>query len=386
MGKDYIETIPRQVKDADLASDSIDHTAIADGFIKTDSGDPAKTNDLKNFFETISKGKREQEKLFSNISVKSPDLSSFFSAIKEGKKIQKEKLKKEKDKLKELESLLFSGVKRKRVIVKKVTSKVKPIKIKRKAINLMEPEPIKFTTKSENKKHLTTDVENLEAVQEELRKLAEGSSVKINEANLDTPEGLKDEFLKFKNSVHRQLSSIGGGGEVNLSNLDDVDTSARADGYALKYRASDGKYEFGESGSSSVDLSAVDQDMIPDGDGTRSIGSSSKRWKELFLSSETINLGGATISSDGTGTMTIASTGVTIPTGSKDADGNKLSVSNAAGRPVTTVDFFSRAGGYTTANKVFLFKGNVADQTIFTDFYVSDGTQITDTSDTLFAF
>ncbi len=45
MGKDYIETIPRQVKDTELASDSIDHTAIADSFIKTDSGDPAASND-----------------------------------------------------------------------------------------------------------------------------------------------------------------------------------------------------------------------------------------------------------------------------------------------------------------------------------------------------
>ena len=45
MGKDYIHRIPRQVKDAELASDSIDHTAIADSFIKTDSGDPAASND-----------------------------------------------------------------------------------------------------------------------------------------------------------------------------------------------------------------------------------------------------------------------------------------------------------------------------------------------------
>ena len=150
--------------------------------------------ELQNFFEAISEGKKEKEKLVSSISVKSPDLLSFFSAIEEGKKTQKEQLEKEKEKLEELESLLFSGIKRKKVLVKKVSSKVKPIKIKRKAINLMEPEPIKFTQRTESKKQLTTDVDNLEAVQEELRKLAEGSSVKINEANLDTPEGLKDEF------------------------------------------------------------------------------------------------------------------------------------------------------------------------------------------------
>ena len=142
--------------------------------------------ELQNFFEAISEGKKEKEKLVSSISVKSPDLLSFFSAIEEGKKTQKEQLEKEKEKLEELESLLFSGIKRKKVLVKKVSSKVKPIKIKRKAINLMEPEPIKFTQKAKIKKQLTTDVDNLEAVQEELRKLSETGSSKINEANLAT--------------------------------------------------------------------------------------------------------------------------------------------------------------------------------------------------------
>ena len=45
MGKDYIETIPRQVKDAEIASDAIDHTAVADSFINLNSGDPAASND-----------------------------------------------------------------------------------------------------------------------------------------------------------------------------------------------------------------------------------------------------------------------------------------------------------------------------------------------------
>ena len=45
-------------------------------------------------------------------------------------------------------------------------------------------------------------------------------------------------------------------------------------------------------GGGSVYLSAVDQDIIPDGNGTRSLGSSSKRFKDIFLAGETINLGG----------------------------------------------------------------------------------------------
>ena len=43
----------------------------------------------------------------------------------------------------------------------------------------------------------------------------------------------------------------------------------------------------------SADFSAVDQDIIPDGNGTRNLGSTTKRFKELFLLGQTIDLGGA---------------------------------------------------------------------------------------------
>ena len=66
-----------------------------------------------------------------------------------------------------------------------------------------------------------------------------------------------------------------------------------------------------------VDLSRVDQDIVPDSTNSRNLGSSSNRWGELFLSGTTINLGGATISSDGTGTVSVSATGVTLPEDSK---------------------------------------------------------------------
>ena len=84
-----------------------------------------------------------------------------------------------------------------------------------------------------------------------------------------------------------------------------------------------------ELGSAGVDLSAVDQDIVPDGNNTRSLGSASKRWADLFLSGSTLNLGGSTISSDGTGTVTISSTGVTFPEGSTDAKGNVLATADS---------------------------------------------------------
>ena len=56
----------------------------------------------------------------------------------------------------------------------------------------------------------------------------------------------------------------------------------------------------------------VAEDILPDADGTRNLGSTSKRFAELFLTGNTINLGGATISSDGTGTIVISGDGVTL--------------------------------------------------------------------------
>ena len=67
-------------------------------------------------------------------------------------------------------------------------------------------------------------------------------------------------------------------------------------------------------------LTFVSQDIIPDQNNVRSLGSKTKRFKDLFLSGQTIDLGGATISSDGSGTVTISSDGVTLPTGSKIQD------------------------------------------------------------------
>ena len=144
------------------------------------------------------------------------------------------------------------------------------------------------------------------------------------------------------------------------------------------------------SSGGSVDLSAVAQDIIPDANGTRNLGSATKRWSELFLAGETINLGGATISSDGTGTVSVSATGVTLPAESKDEDGNKLAVQGTGGRQVIRkVPFFSAAGGLSTVNKNFEFNATIDNKTAFGNahtFTLSDGSALTDSDPTLFQF
>ena len=144
----------------------------------------------------------------------------------------------------------------------------------------------------------------------------------------------------------------------------------------------------------SADFSAVDQDIIPDGNGTRSLGSTSKRFKELFLLGQTIDLGGAILDSDGTGQLSVSATGVTLPTGSKVADGNELAVvstgsSGAAGQVTRLVPFFSAAGGLTTPNVRFEFNATVDNKFVFTGsktFTLGDGTSLSDSAITLFQF
>ena len=55
---------------------------------------------------------------------------------------------------------------------------------------------------------------------------------------------LQLEFRHFKDIVTRQMASIGGGGEVRLLNLDDVDTSSLGNGKFLAYNSTTRKLEF----------------------------------------------------------------------------------------------------------------------------------------------
>jgi hypothetical protein len=81
-------------------------------------------------------------------------------------------------------------------------------------------------------------------------------------------EKIKEEFRHFKETVIKQMASIGGGGEVNLLKLDDVDTGAIGDGKVLSYNSSTGKLQFvtssGGGASNLVDLSDVDDTDLAD--------------------------------------------------------------------------------------------------------------------------
>ena len=146
------------------------------------------------------------------------------------------------------------------------------------------------------------------------------------------------------------------------------------------------------AGQSDLNLTSVAQSILPSDTNTYDLGSPTKRWKDIYLSSNSINLDGATISSDGTGTINIAATGATLPEGSK-AGTNKIAVavtgSGGTEQSATVVPFFSNADGLSTANANFNFNATVDDKFVFTGtktFTLSTGANLADSNITLFQF
>ena len=314
------------------------------------------------FSENIKEIKLVEEKQEQKTEL-ADELGSFFGAISKAKTDLTEKIEKEEVKIEGLEEL-FNEL-----------ASTKKKKKEKKKVLLVEPE--KEIVPQVSTEELVTELEQLAVVEETIEEAVEDKAVdkmiekvkkqissmkNANEldkervrqlSDLDSWEKLKEEFLNFKHTVNVQLGTVGGGG---------------------------------------LDPHNINSDFLPSQTNTYNLGSASRRWKDIFLSSNSINLDGATISSDGTGAIAIAASGAILPKGSKTEDGNELAVmgSQSTGtlsQPVRFVDFFSAADGLSTANATFEFNAEVADRYSFIDsatFTLANGNNLTDAGITLF--
>ena len=132
--------------------------------------------------------------------------------------------------------------------------------------------------------------------------------------------------------------------------------------------------------------------LIHTQDGVFTLGSSTRRWQTLFVAANTIDLGGATISSDGTGSVTIAAEGAVLPTGSK-VSANPIALLGATAgtqaRPIQNVPIYISDGSTTFTDSQLLattaplnleFNATVEDVPVYTDagqtFTLSDGSEL----------
>ena len=139
--------------------------------------------------------------------------------------------------------------------------------------------------------------------------------------------------------------------------------------------------------NSSVDLSAVDQDILPDTTETYDLGSPSKRFQSLYLAGDTIDIGGSTISSDGTGQITISAAGATLPGNSNievtSGVQKEIALAGETGDPVRSVPFFSKSGGLSTINTRLDFRAD--PEAVVANFTLANGSRLgTSAGETLF--
>lgn len=157
------------------------------------------------------------------------------------------------------------------------------------------------------------------------------SETNLNE-NFVTVEYLQNHYRTFVNRIQQQLSSLGGGGEVRLEFLDDVDrTTAKVDGKFLKYDASSGKWIGADGGSGGGGVSGVTTATVRDAiqgyygyttdfytvgvaNTTQEIGAGVTTLIQPQVASDGINQYLPTVMT-GVGTNPYVGTGVTIGTG-----------------------------------------------------------------------
>tara|TARA_A100001011_G_scaffold119363_1_gene125930 strand:- start:30 stop:1436 length:1407 start_codon:yes stop_codon:yes gene_type:complete len=219
--------------------------------------------------------------------------ANLLDNVGKEKEVTEEKIKEEEKKIEGLEKLLTDlttakGKKKKKQLLVE-PEKTKPVHEEVKQVILQKPEKLDLTktkdyvaekyVKPLEKEEVTLDEEARKVVADKYSELGHGTlqsflspkeiesdpdiinkvqshiaEMKIaNELekdkitslrSIDTLEKLTREFLNFKNITSMQMQTIGGGGGVQLLDMDDVNVSTKANGYILKYNSSTERMDF----------------------------------------------------------------------------------------------------------------------------------------------
>ena len=216
-------------------------------------------SDLSSFFGTITEAKREHiviaKRDTTNDSTKLDALKGFFNRLDQFETALQENIDKQKETPKdgydpaEVEGYEDFNKKYEKTESEKKQDELEPLvetiqKVEEvKEVEQVEVKPVNYfnINKRPEPKVEETDVNSIAQAMSGLIKKPEQQVVTEQLSDL---EKLQREFTQFRKLVTMQMASIGGGGEVRLLNLDDVDTSSLGNGKFLVYNGTTQKLEF----------------------------------------------------------------------------------------------------------------------------------------------
>ena len=210
-------------------------------------------SDLSGFFGTITEAKREHVVIAERESTKLDALKGFFNRLDQFETALQENIEKQKqephEEYKDEVAYDIEQVEKEKTESEKKQEELEPIvetiqKVEEvKEVKQVEVKPVNYfqVNKRPEPKVEETDVNSLAQAMSGLIKKPEQQIVTEQLSDL---EKLQREFTQFRKLVTMQMASIGGGGEVRLLNLDDVDTSSLGNGKFMIYNSSTKKIEF----------------------------------------------------------------------------------------------------------------------------------------------
>jgi len=214
------------------------------------------SKDLSSFFGTVSEAKREHVIIAKRESTKLDALQGFFNRLDQFESALQENIEKQKDEpvddYKDTESYDIEQIE------KEKDDNAKPVEVSTQVftgdgtftlpeqveeVKQVEVKPVNYFSKKTRPEPRVeeTDVNSLAQAMSGLIKKPEQLDEQPQISDL---EKLQREFTQFKKLVSMQMASIGGGGEVRLLNLDDVDTSSLGNGKFLVFNSTTQKLEF----------------------------------------------------------------------------------------------------------------------------------------------
>ena len=262
---------------------SIEKTRVAEERKRFEPRVEIKETDLSDFFGTIKTGHQNQIVLAQREGTKLDALQTFFTRLQTFEDTLKEQIEKQKpdntkdgfdpaevegyeefnsnyDK-KETEKLIDKSVEdtiKEKTESQKLQDQLEPITENKdrfptaeerwpragEVVKQVDIKPVNYFNKNRRPEPKVENTIDVNTLANQMSGLIKKPDQLTEQPQITDLEKLQLEFAQFRKLVTMQMASIGGGGEVRLLNLDDVDTSSLGNGKFLVYNATSKKLEF----------------------------------------------------------------------------------------------------------------------------------------------